>query len=350
MMRMWARVATLLLALTAGATAWSAPASAAMPDSFAFVLWNGSATVATGTTPAASTVVTGPPGRYRIVFPGKAAPRGVVHVTAINNIPHWCQANTWGPSGVDEVVYVDCYKAGGTPDFTPFTAFFESSSPPSAAITGRFGYVDSLATGVLVSQFSSVGAPNTVTPGPPGQWLVKFPGLGTPGPLDGSLQATAVSPAAARCKILKWSSAAAGQTVLVGCFDALGAPLNTRFTLTYQYQTSLYGAKIPPKYFGYLFNAPPLGPVSTNFNSVGGPGVNTLTPAGLGLSLLRFPGLSFTADTVQVTAAGTNSDFCSLNTAWFHFPPDTVVRDVNCFTNAGAPVGTGFLTSVNSEL
>nr|BFE63923.1 hypothetical protein GCM10020063_084490 [Dactylosporangium thailandense] len=349
MMRLLARGATLLMALSAGALAWSAPASAAMPDRFAFVLWNGSATVATGTTPSATTVVTGPPGRYRILFPGAAAARGVVHVTAINDIPHWCQANTWGPSGVDEIVYVDCYKAGGTPDFTPFTAFFESSSPPSAAISGHFGYVDAQPTGALVSSFNSAGALNTVTPGVPGQWLVKFPGLATPGPIDGSLQATAVSATAARCKVFKWSSGAAGQTVLVGCFDASGAPVNTRFTLTYQWQTSLYGAKIPPKYFGYLWNAPPLGPAATNFNSVLGAGANTITSAGLGLSLLKFPQLAITPDTVQVTAAGPTSDFCGLNTAWFHFPPDTVVRDVNCFTNAGAPVNTGFLISVNSQ-
>ncbi|MFI5906051.1 hypothetical protein [Dactylosporangium sp. NPDC051541] len=347
MMRLLARGATLLMALSAGALAWTAPASAAMPDRFAFVLWDGTATVATGTTPAATTVVTGPPGRYRIVFPGAAAPRGVVHVTAINAAPHWCQANTWGPSGVDEVVYIDCYKAGGAPDFTPFTAFFERSSPPNIAINGRFGYVDAQPTGALVDSFNSMGGLNSVTPGPVGQWTVKFPALGTPGPVDGSLQATAVSPTAARCKVFKWASNASGQTVLVGCFDALGAPVNTRFTLTYQYQTSLYGASWPPKYFGYLWNRPPLGPASTNFNSTGG--VNGIGPAGTGLYLLKFPNLAVTPDTVQVTAAGPTSDFCGLNGAWFHFPPDTVVRDVNCFTNAGTPINTGFLISVNSQ-
>ncbi|WP_432984281.1 hypothetical protein [Dactylosporangium sp. CA-233914] len=349
MTRMWARGATLLMALAAGAVAWTAPASAAMPDKFAFVLWNGSATVPTGTTPSATTVVTGPPGRYRITFPGAAAARGVVHTTAINTVPHWCQANSWGPVGSDEVVYVDCYKAGGTPDFTPFTAFFESSSPPNAAISGHFGYVDAQPTGALVSQFNSAGAVNSVSPMAVGVWAVKMPGLATPGPIDGSLQATAVATTPARCKVLKWSSGASGQLVYVGCFDATGAPVNTRFTLTYQYQTSLYGAKIPPKYFGYLWYAPPLGPVSTNFNSVTGPGTNGLASAGIGLFLLKFPNLAVTPDTVQVTAAGSNSDFCTMNTPWFHFPPDTVVRDVNCFTNAGTPVDTGFLVSVNSQ-
>jgi len=326
----------------------AAPANAALPDKFAFVQWNGAATVPTGTTPAATSVVTGPPGRYRILFPGAAAARGVVHVTAINDAPYWCQANTWGPAGADEFVYVDCYKAGGVPAFTPFTAIFESSSPPTLAINGRFGYVDSLATGALVSQFNSSGAVNSVSPLGVGQWLVKMPNLSTPGPVDGSLQATAVNGAASRCKVAKWSSSGAGQQILVYCFAPSGAPMNTRFTLTFQYQQSLYGAGWPPKYFGYLWNAPPLGPASTNFNSQLGSGVNTITPAGLGLSLVRFPRLAVTPATVQVTATGPAPDFCNLLTAWAYLGGDLVVRDVACYTNAGARIDSGFLISANS--
>ncbi|MGI5246739.1 hypothetical protein [Dactylosporangium sp. CA-139066] len=348
MMRRLATLATLLPALAVGVLVAAAPASAALPDRFAFVQWNGSATVPTGTTPAATTVVTGPPGRYRILFPGAGASRGVVHVTAINEVPHWCQANTWGPAGADEVVYVDCYKAGGSPDFTPFTAIFESSSPPTIAINGRFGYVDAQPTGALVSQFNSSGAVNSVTPVGVGAWLVKMPNLSTPGPVDGSLQATAVNVAPARCKVAKWSSAPSGQQILVNCYGPGGAPLDTRFTLTYQYQQSLYGAGWPPKYFGYLWNAPPLGPASTNFNSVLGPAVNTLMPAGTGLSLVKFPQLAVTPATVQVTATGPASDFCNLIMPWMYSGTDIIVRDVACYTNAGARIDSGFLISANS--
>jgi hypothetical protein len=349
MKRPLALLATVVLALAAGTLAAAAPASAALPDRLAFVLWNGTATVPTGTVPAATTVVTGPPGRYRITFPGAGAPRGVVHVTAINDIPHWCQANAWVQSGVDEIVYVDCYRAGGVPSFTPFTAFFESSSPPPPGINGRFGYVDAQPNGALVSQYNSSGAFNSVAPLGVGVWEVRMPNLSTPGPVDGSLQATAVSPVAARCKVLRWSSGPAGQVVYVGCFNAAGAPVNTRFTLTYQYQASLYGAGWPPRYFGYLWYAPPVGPASTNFNSQLGPAANTLMPGGLGLYLVTFPRIGVTPDTVQVTAAGNNSNFCSLQWFWGHGGMNTVVRNVACFTNAGARVDTGFLISANSR-
>jgi hypothetical protein len=140
--------------------------------------------------------------------------------------------------------------------------------------------------------------------------------------------------------------------VKVLCFNSAGALLNTRFTLTYQYKVSLYGAAIPPKYYGYFLNQPPAGPPSTNLNSVLGLGANTIMATGPGLAMVTFPRIAFTQNTVQVTAHGANSNFCGLNTFWTNSTvgPDLYVRNVNCFTNAGAPVATGFTVSANSIL
>lgn len=348
--RWWAGGAAL--AVLAAGLAVAGPggtAQAAVPDRFGFVLWNGAAPVASGTSPAATTVSVIGVGRYEVVFPGQAAAGGVVHVTAINNAPHWCQVDGFGAFGADERVRISCYRVGGALDPSSFSAIFSSSSGPAAG-AGRFGYVHSQPSGALISQYNSAGAGNTVTPGGIGQWLVKFPGLATPGPMDGSLQATAVSPQIpARCKVSGWSSSLSGQQVKVACFGAGGAPLDTQFTLTYQYQRSLYGAVAPPKYFGYLWNTPPLGPPSTNFNSQVGSGVNTIASSGLGLSLVQFPKLAAPPDNVEVTAAGGGSEFCGLSWAWTYSGTDLIVRNVNCFTNAGAPIDTGFLISANSR-
>ena len=65
---------------------------------------------------------------------------------------------------------------------------------------------------------------------------------------------------------------------------------------------------------------------------------------------MTFPKLAVLPDDIQVTAYGPGSDFCGLNFAWAHVGADTVVRDVNCFTNAGAPSATGFFVSDNSAL
>lgn len=347
--RWWAGGAALAVLAGLAIAGPGDAAQAAVPDRFGFVLWNGSAPVASGTTPAATTVSVIGVGRYAVVFPGQAAAGGVAHVTAINGAPHWCQVDSFGPSGADEKVLISCYRVGGALDPSSFSAIFSSSSGPAAG-AGQFGYVHSQPSGALISQYNSAMAGNSVTHTSVGQWLVKFPGLATPGPVDGSLQSTAVSPQIpARCKVGAWSSSVSDQLVKVACFDAGGAPLDTQFTLTYQYQRSLYGAVLPPKYFGYLWNTPPLGPPSTNFNSQVGPGVNTIASSGVGQSLVRFPMLAAPPDNVQVTASGGGSEFCGLSWFWTYSGADVIVRNVNCFTNAGAPINTGFLISANSR-
>lgn len=325
----------------------AAPARAAVPDQFAFVLYTGGV-VSSGTTPAATTVSSSPTGLYKVVFPGAAAKGGVVHVTAINPKPHWCQVNSFGPSGSDEIVALSCYQVGGAPDYSSFSAIFDSSSG-SSSIAGAFGYVDALPTGALVSQYNSAGAANNVTHSATGQWLANFPALSTPGDIAGSWQATAVDKAAApaRCKVTSWTSAASGQTATINCYSSTGAPLDTEFTLTYQYLRSLYGAVAPPKYFGYLWNAPTGGPAATNFNSVLGAGANTLSISGA-LAVVTFPQLAVTPDDIQVTGSGQSSDFCLLDQPWLHPTPDTVAKDVTCYTSAGAPSSSGFLISDNS--
>lgn len=323
------------------------PAQAAVPNRFGFVLYNG-AVVAAGTTPAATTVVPLAVGIYQVTFPGQAFSGGVVHVTAISNGPRWCQAQSWAPSGANEVVIIRCYRAGGVLDNSGFSAFFTTSSGPGAG--GPYGYVDTQASGAIVSQYNAAGAPNTVTPIAVGQWSVKFPGIGSGGPIDGSVQVTAVATVPTRCKIRNWTSIPAQQEVNVLCFNAAGALVNSRFTVSYQQKTSLYGPAIPPKYFGYLWNNPPVGPPTTNFNSQLGFSANTLTPAGVGLSLVTFPAIGFNPLTVQVTAAGSNANFCGLNFPWTVAGTTLYVRDVSCYTNAGAAINTGFTVSANSRL
>lgn len=326
----------------------ASPAQAAVPDRFGFALWNGAAVVPAGTFPAASTVIPVGVGIYQVKFAGQAFPGGVVHVTAVSNGPRWCQADNWGPSGADEIAIIRCFRAGGVPDNSGFSAFFTTASGGGAG--GPYGYVHTQPTGAIISQYNAVGAPNSVTPLGVGQWSVKFPGIGSGGPIDGSVQVTAAASVPTRCKARNWVSTGAQQEVIVFCFNAGGALVNSRFTVTYQQKTSLYGPAIPPKYFGYLWHVPGAGPATTNFNSVLGFGANTLISAGPGLSLVTFPQIGFLPLNVQVTAVGSNSNFCGMNFPWTVSAPHLYVRDVNCFTNAGAAVSTGFTVTANSRI
>jgi hypothetical protein len=354
--RMLAAAAGLAIAM-AGPVGVAAPAQAAVPDGHGFVQWNGAAVVPNRTWPPATTVTAAGGGIYRIIFPGQAAKGGVVHITAINDRPVWCQAMKWGPSGADLLAYVRCFRPGGVGMDTAFTAVFASSSPPDG-LSGHYGYVHARATGAIVSEYNSaLGTGNTVAPtGAPGQYVVSFPALATPGPFDGSLQVTAVnSSTGAHCEIPKWNSNAASQDVVVFCFDGTGAPFDTGFTLSYQLERSLFGSAFPPAYFGYVWNMPPLpvpnpGPLPTNFSSIAGPGANGIAAAGTGLTLIGFRALAQDPDTVQVTAAGHSGEFCNLQAPWAHNSSTVLVRNVACYTAAGARVDTGAFVSHSSEL
>lgn len=346
--RRWASWVAVTLLVAGGVAGAAQSAQAAVPDRVGFALYSGG--VVSQQWPAATTVVPGPPGRYTVTFPGQGIAGGVVHVVAVHdalaNPPgRWCQADGWGPAGVDEIVKVSCYRPGGVLDPVPgFSVQFSRSSGPVAG--GFYGYVHSNGAGAIITQYNSVGAGNSVFHAGVGTYSVSFPGLGTAGPNDGSLQVTAVNAVVgARCKVAGWSSTPNGQFLRIYCFNSGGALADNTFSVTYQYKRSLYGPAFPPGRFGYLWNAPPLGPPTTNYNSTGplnvlagGPPVWTAT----------FPNLASSPGNAQVTAYGANPNFCGLHAPWGVAGANLVAR-VNCFTNAGVPINTGFFVSYSSR-
>ena len=63
---------------------------------------------------------------------------------------------------------------------------------------------------------------------------------------------------------------------------------------------------------GLSLSGPPVGGPSTNFNSVLGPGANSLAPAGTGLSLVTFKGLAATPDDIQVNDLATGKNILTV--------------------------------------
>ncbi len=354
-----------VIGVAAGLAATAAgPAQAAVPNKWGFAFVNKPAvpgipdpTHQAGSWPAAFKVHSAPGavGRVLVTFPRIASKGGVVHVTAVNAGPVWCQAEKWGPSGPNEAVVVRCHKAGGAPVFSPFTVLYTTSTKGPFPAGRAYGYVHFQPSAGIVATFNSVGAANMVAPGPVGVWVVRMPGLGS-STWAGNVQVTAVDPSGpAKCEIAGWAAAASGQRFLVRCFNGGSAPLKTGWTLSYQRGRSIFGGQ--PKMFAYTFNnkpsipgpyAPTPGPV--NFNSLGG--TNTVRRAGLGLSLVQFPRVGVLPNTVLVSPFKVGPGFCNLLTLWATSAASAqvTVRDVACYNAAGAHATTAsFITYTSSH-
>ncbi len=356
-------VAVSVVGLTAGlAAATAGAAQAAVPGKwgFAFVSKPSVAGIPdlmhqAGSWPAAFKVHTTPGavGRVLVTFPRIASKNGVVHVTAVNQGPVWCQAEKWAASGPNEVVSIRCHKAGGAPVFSPFTVLYTTSTKGPVPAGRAYGYVHFQPGGGVVATFNSAGAANTVTSGAPGVWVVRMPGLGTAA-WAGNVQVTAVNPGvAAKCEIDGWAPAPAAQRFLVRCFNGAVTPLKTGWTLSYQRGRSIFGGQ--PKRFAYTFNNKPAvagpyapAPAPVNFNSAGG--VNSVTNGG-GFSLVRFPRVGVLPNTVLVSPFKSGPGFCNLLTLWATSAsaPNVLVRDVVCWNAAGTRKPTASLITYTSS-
>ncbi|HET9896177.1 MAG TPA: hypothetical protein VFQ44_14710 [Streptosporangiaceae bacterium] len=353
-----------VIGLAAGlAAATAGAAHAAVPDKWGFAFVSKPSvpgipdlTHQAGSWPAAFKVHTTPgaAGRVIVTFPRIASKNGVVHVTAVNQGPVWCQAEKWAASGPNEVVSVRCRRAGGAPVFSRFTVLYTTSSKGPFPAGRAYGYVHFQPGGGVVATFNSAGTVNTVTPGAPGVWVVRMPGLGTPA-WAGNVQVTAVNAiVAAKCEVGAWAAAPSGQRFLVRCYNGAATPLKTGWTLSYQRGRSSFGGQ--PKLFAYIFNNKPAVagpyapvPVPVNFNSAGG--VNTAANGG-GFSLVRFPRAGMLPNNVLVSPFKAGPGFCNLLTLWATSagaPKVVAVRDVVCWTAGGMRKPTASLVTYTTS-
>jgi hypothetical protein len=277
------------------------------------------------------------PGSYVVRFPHIATAGGVAHVTAvIGTGPSWCQLGKWYPQGSDELVEVQCFRHGGTPDDTRFAIVFSDRSGPLAVPGGGFAYVHADAGASIVSEYNSTGAANAAGQGGAGFYKVLLPGVGAPPGVPGNFQVTAAEPGASRrCKVgdLAWSGA--DVYAYVTCVDGVtSSPADSAFTLTYHRERPVFGEMGPPKRFGYVLSGTFIPPPGTDFNSTGS--ANVMVPSGVGQTMVTFTKLGAKETHAEVTAFGGGPDYCSLQDVWHTNTGDGVIRNVICFDAAGA--------------
>lgn len=289
-------------------------------------------------------------GRFLVRFPNVAAgSRGNVHVTAVADDGRFCQIVRWGSSGADEIVDVQCYRAGGGAADTPFTVLWTVSSGVVPTREGAYASAQVVSNG-LAQSYNSTGAPVTLGVGGPGLYAVRFAGVGSLlGDLTGDVQVTAQHPNArpTRCKILRWGAAGSDAVVYVICHNPLtGAQMYSDFTVSFHRERSVYASFDPPKHFGYLAT-PFAGP--TNFSYPLGPGANSFGSAGPGAYSVKFPALHQKATTAHVTAYGDDAGFCTIAKLWSQFGTDALLP-VACFDNTGRPKPADFNAAFSSSV
>ncbi|WP_051110510.1 hypothetical protein [Longispora albida] len=228
------------------------------------------------------------------------------------------------------------------------------AAPAQAATADRWGYA--LVDNPVVPIWAGLNpARNWVTTGVPsaqggkiatGRFMVKFPGIGTPGN-KGVAHVTTVDRNGNYCEVVKWFQSGLDELVDVACFKPGGIAADTAFSVLFTVSSGVLG--VPPGSHAYA----QYGTVSLvqAYNSTGGAVV--VAPIGAGQYQVRLNGVLGTAGVlagnVQATAIQPNlaPRRCKIY-KWYPSGLD-VIAHVFCFNQAGALTNTEFNLSYHRE-
>jgi V8-like Glu-specific endopeptidase len=177
-------------------------------------------------------------GAYRAILPGQApADRGgTVQVTAHGATSAHCKVASWGASGTDVNVSVRCFDAAGAPVDAPFSLFY-SPTRASGGLAGGHAWADQPATAAYSPSadyeyisINSNAAHVSATRSGTGVYALSYPELASTG---SSALVTAYGTTPDYCKVASWLGDEDNTTVNVRCFNAAGAPVDSRFVSNY---------------------------------------------------------------------------------------------------------------------
>jgi hypothetical protein len=179
-------------------------------------------------------------GAYTVRLPGLGAPAGHVQVTAYGYSSERCKVVSWGPSGPDQLVNIQCSTSAGSPVDTRYIMTYVQSIDVFGNGSGNTGI--NIATGYawadqptasgcytpsLPYQYNNYGAINTICRIGFGDYKVNFPNQNLN---YGDVQVTAYGSGQEYCKVKYWNPS---DGVRVQCYNAAGAPADTFYTVTF---------------------------------------------------------------------------------------------------------------------
>lgn len=222
-----------------------------------------------------------------------------------------------------------------------------AAAPAQAAVPNRWGYAYvNVPSGVpsLAHQAGSWPAAFnvSVTPGVPGETVVRFPQIAGPG---GVVHVTAVYDGPVICQVAKWMPVGTDIIALVRCHQfGTGTPQAVPFTITYSESSGAMGGPATAA-FGYVhYNAG----IISQYNSAGA--ANLVSVLGVGWYKVTLPGLGFTAaaGNLQVTAV---NDLVPARCKVVAWSPGTAAQqaEVRCFNAANTAQNSGFSFTYQRE-
>ena len=227
--------------------------------------------------------------------------------------------------------------AGGT------TAAASAAQAATPDVWG-FAYVDT-SSGIPnpTYQAGSWGAGSvTVTPGVPGEYFVRFPGIGIP--TGGIAHVTAISQTAEWCQIEKWGQSGADEIVAVRCYRYGGGPAKALFSIVFASSSGALASA--SQAYGYVFwNG---STIASHYNSA--LAVNTVTPTSTGVWTVWMPGLgsAVQAGNVQVTAVDSGQPARCKVGAW-SWAASGQKFQVLCHNATNVPLDTGWTITYQRE-
>jgi hypothetical protein len=286
-------------------------------------------------------------GRYAVTFTNLAwwgGNGGTVDVTAYGAAADACKVGSWGPSGADLVVYVNCFDSAGA----PADAYFDAAYTRPVGNPGHLAYVwansptSASYTPSALYQYNSTGATNTITRSGLGLYRLHLPGLGA---ASGTVKVTAYGSASTQCKVVNWYPVGTEQDVNIRCFSAAGALADSYFTATFADHISILGNG---QSSGYAWIDNPTASSTPSllyqFDSAGG--TVTMARSGVGVYAVTMPNLGSPLGTLgghaQATAYGTDDSRCKV-ASWASVFTSNATVNVRCFSSSGGPIDTRFV-------
>lgn len=222
------------------------------------------------------------------------------------------------------------------------------AAPAQAATADQFGYalVDNPAAPVWTLLNPAFAVPAGTQGGKvaPGQFMVRFPGIGLGA--RGIVHVTAMNTTGVYCEVVRWGQSGAFEMVHVACFAPGGIPADSRFTVMWTVSSGVLPAGSPSHAYAQVN---PGGGLVQAYNSTGAPVV--VTPALPGIYTVRFVGVGsgVLSGNVQATALHPNilPRRCKVG-VWGVSGTDILAR-VHCFDQTGALANTEFFVSYHRQ-